>query len=509
MIDTIGFALLGGSALAAALCLLAWRTRGRGRGIVLGLSLLLFFVLTRLMLERLLPSMVDAQPRLRLAVDQGLAALAALSAAFAVDAAIRRYVWYGTFREGDHSKVPRILIGLASLAGYGLTCLLIASQLLGLDVTAVAATSGVVAIVLGLSAQQTLGQIFAGLALNMSKPFRAGDSIQLDGLWGVVVDVHWRAVTLRTYEGNLVTLPNQLVAAAKVTNLDQPTRELRHHIAFVVGIGTPPGRVREAALEAMLGQPFVLRQPEPLVLLKEFTDRGILFEAIFWHVDPNLYILRRDEVGQALWYSFRRAGIAFAVHRRLLADPEGSQEPEDQAVPEALLEGMLRRSPVLAGFPDDQLRALAVRSRRLLYAAGDRIMRQGEQGASMFVVLEGSVSVRLENDSGVEAEIYTQGKGDTFGHMSALTGAARFATVRAVGHLVLAEIDRSALAPLIAAHPELVELVAREMVRIEAAQTELQRTAGSASGRTGVDPRGLLDRLTDRIGAFFNEQSTR
>ncbi len=506
MIDAIGLALLAGSAAAALLCLLAWRGRGRARGIVLGASLALFLLLARPMLERLLPALVAAPPGLRMAIDQGLAALAAFAAAFALDQAIRRYLWYGRLRDGDHSRVPTILIGLASAGGYALTGLLVASLVLGLDVTAVAATSGVVAIVLGVSAQQTLGQVFAGLALNMARPFRLGDSLQIDGVWGVVEDADWRAVTLRTYEGTLVTLPNMLVASQRVTNLGDPGRAIRHAIPFVADAEVPPGRVRAVALAALAAQPQVLAAPAPLLLAKGFEDRGVLYEALFWARDPNLTILRRDEAAQALWYAFARAGIPFALHRRLLALPDGARPPvppEDPAEAAARLLGWLRRSPLYASFPAAELEALAQRARCRAFAAGERIMRQGAAGASMFVVLEGQVSVRLEGPDGAEAEIYTQGEGETFGHLSALVGAPRVATVRAMTHLLAAEIGRDGLAPLIAAHPELVEVVARETLRIEEAQMALGRARAAGMEAGGADQAGILDRLAERIRAFL------
>jgi small-conductance mechanosensitive channel/CRP-like cAMP-binding protein len=508
MTDLIGFALLGGSALAALACLLAWRNRGPARGIRLGLSLVVFFLVTRIMAERLLPGLMAGPPALRLAAEQGLAALCVLAAAFTADQALRHWLWYGRLGDGTRSHVPNILIGLASLAGYAATLLLIAATIFGLDVTAVAATSGVLAIVLGVSAQQTLGQVFAGLALNASRPFRKGDSLQIDGVWGVLVDADWRAVTLRTYEGTLVTLPNMLVASARLTNLDAPTHDLRHHIPFVADAEVPPGRVQAVARAALLGCPHVLAEPEPLVLLKNFEERGIAYEAIFWHRDPNLYILRRDEAGQALWYAFRRAGIALAVNRLLLGAPAPAAGDAQAAEHDRLLAGLpgiLARSRLFAGVPDAEIAALAGRARPRLFAAGERLMREGEPGDSLFVVLDGEVSVRLQRQDGAETEVYRQGVGEVFGHMSAMTGAPRFATVRATRHLLAAELDRATLAPLIAGHPEVVEAVAREILRLEATQQGLRQQAMTTALNPGGSPSGLLDRVADRIRAFFAE----
>lgn len=507
MLDIVGFGLLGASAVAAIVSLLVLRSGHGTRWIWFGVSLAVFFLVTLAMVDRVLPALGDLGPARRMAIDNALAALAVLSAAFAADAAIRHFLWYGRLGDGGRSRVPNILIGLASAAGYALVGLLIVSLIFNLDVTAVAATSGVVAIVLGVSAQQTLGQAFAGLALSLSQPFRIGDSLQVDGIWGVVVDADWRAVTLRTYEGNLVTLPNTLVASVKLTNLNGPTHDLRHHIPFVVDIDVPPGRVRSIALSAMAGLPNVLRSPAPMLLFKNFEERGALYEAIFWHHDPNVYILRRDETGQALWYAFHRAGIAISVHRLLLSGPPEAARSFSaacEATERGALVDFLRRSPLCAGVSEDELGKLAGRARRRLYAAGERIFREGDTGASMFLILEGSVAVASAAPDGTETQLYVETVGEIFGHMSAMTGAPRFATVRALEHVVLAEFDKATLAPFIAAHPELVEAAAREILRIEALIEDLRKS--DSPDMTSADQSHLLARLTERIRAFFGEK---
>jgi small-conductance mechanosensitive channel/CRP-like cAMP-binding protein len=476
------------------------------RGVWLRVSFAMPLLIASLILARLPPGTFPNMPPAALA--KGLPTLAAFACAFAADAAIRRYLWYGRLGEDGRSRVPDIVIGLASAAGYALTGLVVAGLVLGLDVSAVVTTSGVVAIVLGVSAQQTLGQVFAGLALNLSRPFRIGDSLQAEGVWGRVTQADWRAVTLRTYDGTLVTLPNTLVAAARLTNLRTSTDILRHAIPFVVEPEVPPGRVRAVAMAAMEGLENVLRTPAPLVLFKNFDERGVLYEALFWHRDPNFYILRRDEVGQALWYAFRRAGLPVSVHRRQLARPDAASAfmPEAPTTNAARLTTLLCESRLWGNVPATELAVLAERARILDYAAGERIIREGDDkdGASMFLLLEGDVSVRLSGPSAEEHEIYTHKAGDVFGHMSALTGAPRFATVRAYGPVTLAEFDKASLAALIAAHPEVVESVAREILRLDDANRELRRMESMPeAAELETDPLRALRRVADRIRAFF------
>ncbi len=504
ILDIAGLVLIGASALATILALSFLRSGSAVRGMWAGASLSVLLFTAGPVLGRMFPDLGARSAAFALSTDRIFPVLAIFAAAFAVDHAVRQFIWLGLLRDGDRSKVPSIVIGMASAAGYAATGLFIASAMFGFDITAVAATSGVLAIVLGVSAQQTLGQVFAGLALNVSRPFRLGDSLQIDGVWGVVVNADWRAVTLRTYEGTLVTIPNILVASSRLVNLDAPNHDLRHHIPFVVESNAPPGRVRSIALEALDGLPNVLKSPSPMILFKNFDDRGVAYEAIFWHRDPNLYILRRDEVGQALWYAFDRAGLRFAIHRRLLADPVDSVRSEGSAgTNDSLLRKYLAASPLFAQVPECEMADLAARAHRRRYAAGEPIMRVGDPVSSMFLVIEGAVSVRSVAPDGNEAELYTLGAGEIVGHMSALTGAARFATVRAIGHLDVAEFDRDSLAPLIRNHPETVEAAAREIVSIEGRVRALRESARS----TGLDEldnqSNLFDRAAQRIRTFF------
>lgn len=500
-IGLVGFALMAASALSAMFFLWVWR-RGR-RGFEAGVSLLLLGLTLRVMVDRVLPAL-GVPMMARDWIADGLEIILWALAAFTLNAALRQFIWLGPLREGDHSRAPQILIGLTALGLYACAAMAVATRVLGLDITAVAATSGILAVVLGYSAQPTLAEIFAGVALSLSRPFKTGDSIQIDGLWGVVVESGWRAVTVRTYEGTLVTLPNSKVAANRLTNLDQPNHQLRHHFPFVTDIDYPPGQVQKIALSILYGLPHVLSEPKPLILLKNITEQGCSFEAIFWHDDPNVYILRRDEIGTALWYGFHRAGIPFAINRRFQTLEPGvtpivpraptGTHPQD-------VRRLLDVAPLYRCFPDDARDTLAVASRPLLYGPQERIIQQGAAGTSMFLILAGSVTV-LAEQNGQEQPLYTLSTGDTFGHMSLMTGAPRLASVRANDHLALAEITKADLAPLLDAHPTVIDAVADEIRKLEISREALVRREGP-NGPEALMPAGFLDHLAERIRHFL------
>ena len=102
MLDAVGLAMLAASAASACLCLLAWHSRFRARIVLLGISLLVCFIVTRLMLERLLPVLTTAPAVLRAVLTQMLDSLALLSGALTLDAALRHWIWYGRLGDGAH-----------------------------------------------------------------------------------------------------------------------------------------------------------------------------------------------------------------------------------------------------------------------------------------------------------------------------------------------------------------------------------------------------------------------
>jgi hypothetical protein len=98
-----------------------------------------------------------------------------------------------------------------------------AGYVLELPVKRLLATSGVVAIVVGLALQSTLSDVFSGIVLNTTKPYQVDDWISIDGVEGKVLDIDWRATHLLTSAGSTAVVPNSVAAKAKIVNLSRPS----------------------------------------------------------------------------------------------------------------------------------------------------------------------------------------------------------------------------------------------------------------------------------------------
>jgi len=434
---------------------------------------------------------------------QWILSAAIVSGSFLVVAGLKRWLWFKP--APGRTSIPKILILLGQGMIHLTALLLILSLVFQRDITALLATSGIFAVILGYAAQSTLSEVISGLALSFSKPFKTGDSVQVDGIWGNVVETSWRSVTLRNYEGNLIVLPNSKISGMRLINLDLPNNNTRHHIPFVMDIEAPPSRVREVAMAAMHSVPSVLKTPSPMVLFKNFVDKGVAYEAIFWHENPNVYILRRDEVGGALWNAFARAHLPFAVDRLLVAkraDYLPAMPAVDSALEREHLLAVLNGSEMFRMLPEEARTGIVGAHQRHLYGEPELIVRQGDPGSSMFVILSGRVAVLLNQPDGPPKKMAELKAGDSFGEMALMLGEGRNASVQALSQVILAEIPKEAMQPVLQNHPECTELLARQAFDFQA-RNEAYLSGVANQAVPTATKESLIGAINTRIRRYF------
>ncbi len=392
--------------------------------------------------------------------------------------------------------VPRILRDLATLA-IALTVLLMSLRsTLGVNLASLLATSAMISVVLGLALQETLGGLFAGLALQMEAPLAVGDWIQVGERTGRVSQVGWRTVRLVDLQGDEITLPNSLVARSTLVNYSRPGRAHRHHLDVRVPFRHPAHEVLAAIAAAPCGVAGVLADPPPHALLWEYGESGAVYRARWWIEEYARADQIRGEVGARLWYALRRAGIEPAHPVRVVSPAPAA--PDVQALgrrAEEALAGVDLFAPLAA----QERRLIAQSLRPLLFGRGERIIRQGEPGDSFFVVTRGSVEVRVEA-AGEESVVGTLGAGSFFGEMSLLAGGARTATVVAREDAEVFAVTREDFRRVVAGHPEVLEEVTRIVAgrRGELAEA-LRETEQTAAARAAAH-RDLLARVRSFFG---------
>ena len=350
-------------------------------------------------------------------------------------------------------------------------------------------TSAVGAVVIGFALQDTLGNLFAGLAIQIEKPFRVGHWIRVGDFEGKVQEVTWRATKLLTKAGQFVIVPNSVVSKDPILNHSEPTVPTRLQVDVGLTYDAAPNVAKRALLEAVESAPLALRDPAPDVIVIDFGASSVNYRVRFWVADFGLDDHAYDQVRSHLWYTLRRHGIEIPYPIQI----EYSRE-EAAGRPASRIRDLADRLAAIdlfAGLDDVERARLVDACPERLYGAGERVVRQGDAGQSMFVVLDGRVRVTLE-PSGQEVAVTS--RGGFFGEMSMLTGEPRTATVSALDDALLMEISAERFRDLAVRRDGLVEHVSEVVAARRAGLAEAQAAADQAAA--GLPARiGLLQRI--------------
>lgn len=346
------------------------------------------------------------------------------------------------------------------------------------------------AVVIGLALQDTLGNLFAGLAIQIEKPFRVGHWVRIADTDGLVSEVTWRATKIRTKSGNFVIVPNSKLSGDIIVNYSEPTVESRIEVDIGVSYDAAPNFVKATILEAIGDEPLILPTRTPEVLIVDFAASAITYRVRVWTADFAADERLQDRIRTAVYYAFRRRAIE--IPYPIQVEYSREEKPSSPGLDDAATK-VLSIVPIFGSLSEQERAQLAATTTRATYGAGEVVVREGDAGSSMFVVVSGEVMVSIQPDNQEVARIP---RGGFVGEMSLLTGAPRNATVRAVVDTELVEITADAFKQVVLANPAAVDQVGAAVTR-RRRELDERRTSEHAAA---VEPQQTL---VNRIRRFL------
>lgn len=433
-------------------------------------------------------------------LHQLLISIWAVLLALQINKLLTRFVWDFALAEKRRIIVPKLLRDLAAVVLVLVAVLMVAELVYGKQPGALIAASGVVAIVLGFALQNLLGDVIAGIALNIEKPFAVGDWIQVGATDGEVIEINWRATRLRTRDNNYLIIPNGTITKQEIVNFYFPSR--LHALKVQVGVeyGAAPNEVKVVLRQAAVETPGVTARMEPRVRLIQFGDSSITYEIKFWIEDAAARDDVLSDVKSNIWYALRRArmNIPFPI-RDVFVHQAAAADSEEQRRRNIALRA-LRAVELFKALSDDQIANLTVRGRVLRFGRGEIVIRRGDPGDSFFVILSGEASVRLAREDGEEFVANKLRFGDFFGELSLLTGAPRGATVVAETDVRVIEINKAAIGPVLESNPAIAESLSSHLADRQMANEGYYKTQRPPSETAHTRERyavGILRNIRD------------
>lgn len=408
-------------------------------------------------------------------------------------------------RRRTQNKLPKFLIDVGAMVIFFCAFLLILSQVFNYSLSGVLATSGVLAAVIGFAVQRTIADIIAGVSLNLEQSVKIGDWIELpNGLVGQAIEITWRTTHLYTRDGRLIVVPNSVLIGERFANFSAPQRYFRLARQVSIDYAVPPERVVGILQSAMKATPGVLDQPDPIVYIDECGDNGIVYSMNYWVADyPESFLISRHVVQTALAF-LDRAGISTSYPHRDVMVLESKPRHIDHSIDVAPL---LARIAFFRSFNPASLERLARDGKVHELPPDTVVVREGETGASLFVVIAGLLNVSKADERSGQRSVGRLVPGDVFGEMSLLTGAPRTATVTSAAPAILFEIGRDQIEPILAGHPEAIVALSDLMAQRAAINESILALWPQES--RALATMGVAAFLRERINRFFGRATAR
>ena len=408
-------------------------------------------------------------------------------------------------------NVPRIL-GDVLIALLLVVFALYRMDAVGVNLASIITTSAVITGVIAFSLQETLGNLWGGIALQLDNTCRIGDWIRMDGVSGQIVGIRWRYLSLATNTNETVIIPNGQLTKNRVMVLARRGDDRvpqRRDVEFAVSYEVPPARVVAVVEEALARAEIrhVAANPPVLVVCTGFGDSAIHYTVRYGLTNLSVDVWTDSQVRLHIAATLARNGMEMPLPQRVLIRGRRLDSPEIHERELVARAAALSKVELFAALTDAERRVLAEELSDWPYVTDDVIARQGEPADSMFILAQGRVGVFDDSASGTGARdrLATLHAPNLFGEMGLLTGQARGATVVAETEVLCYRLDKAGFDTILQARPGLVE----QLSRVVAAR-QMENDAKLEGLSADVRARSASNRAADlvrRIKSFFAIES--
>jgi small-conductance mechanosensitive channel len=355
--------------------------------------------------------------------------------------------------------VQDLLAGVIYLAAL----FAIVSYVFDLPIQGLLATSGVAAIILGLALQSTLGDVFSGIVLSFSRPYRPGDWVSVEGgTDGRVIELNWRATSILTAKRDLAIVPNSTIAKSKIVNVSSPSGLHGTSVTVQVDAKAPPSRASEILEHAIKNCRLIVANPAASITVKAINAAYTEFEIAFFVEDLGSTVKAQNELFDFIYRHLAAADIDLASPQNGPVADEGSRRKE------TCVERLLELVAIFATFSPEDRSVIAAKLKEKSYDEGETLVEPGTVLQSLFIVGSGVLSFTREEIEG-DFEMLRLGPGDHYGEIGMLTGAGAIAKLTALIPSTVYELRKADLTPILEARPQVAQELCRALARRQAA----------------------------------------
>jgi small-conductance mechanosensitive channel len=355
------------------------------------------------------------------------------------------------------------------------------AYVLELPIGGLLATSGALAIILGLALQSTLSDVFSGVVLNATQPFHLGDTVTIGDIQGEVIERNWRATTLLNGQGNFVIVPNSAASKANIVNESRPAQMHGMTLTIRISPRVRPARVITALRDAIASTAGVLETPKAVVSTHLMHPKFVEYEILAYVASAGSRSATKNEIMDQAYRHLNAHGVEL-----------GSPPANDPAHSRA--ERLLRGIEMFDALSDAQFAELAKELKHEEFSAGEVVYHVTpecpDKHRALCIVATG-VAALLTPHEGRDIELRRLSPGDAVGRAGILTGVSKGIKVRAISKVAIARLGKDAITPILQQHPEVAKAMLDSLIAFQAEEAEILNELPSPV----VEEGGLFGRL--------------
>ena len=361
---------------------------------------------------------------------------------------------FGSAREGTwQANTPKLFRDLIRFFLILVGTAVVLSVVWNTDLGGLFTALGVSSIVLGLALQDTLGNLFSGIALLFERPFKIGDWLEFNGIRGKVVEVNWRSVHLITRELELLVIPNAVLAKEIIRNYRLPQKLHVEPIEIGFSYDNPPNKVKQVLKETALATKGVLNKPEPVIQTIYYNDSSIDYRVRLFLSDYDKVPQIRDEFITRIWYTANRNNLDIPFPIRTLYHKPPVRNNEEEQITQSIEK--LRSFSCFSYLDSHYIKQIANNSIIRSFGVGEIIIKKDTLQRSLFLIASGEAKILSTNYLGKEKEVAHLSKGDIFGEMSLVSGNSGSTSVTVVEDMKVFVLKSEAIQSIINKVPRL------------------------------------------------------
>ncbi|MFH1934003.1 MAG: mechanosensitive ion channel family protein [Pseudomonadota bacterium] len=199
---------------------------------------------------------------------------------------------------------------------------IMALDAMGFNIMPFVAGAGVAGIAIGFAAKDTLSNLIAGVLLIIDRPFEVGDRIEVwsapknAATWGDVIHIGLRATKIRTTDNIVIIIPNNEIMKRDIINYTTVTKEIRVRIPIGIAYDADIKKAKELIIKTALELDWVMQEPAPKVMVRNFGDSAVDLQARIWISRPRRRMDTISHVTDRVREVFQEEGIEIPYPKR-------------------------------------------------------------------------------------------------------------------------------------------------------------------------------------------------